>query len=172
MRQCDLVMGSSFQAQHAAMQCRDKGEQAARKWEQDQFCIFWSKMLFHVKHTVQVFPSRSIQLHGERKEIAFIPQSSFDLVTPDGTGTSGLLRVAMSKQLGRVALVSPGHGRVWAQRELCEAIAPPDLAEQSPCSWKATCPAPALWAGWVAQRAAKVLLAHGADGAARAMQQL
>lgn len=78
------------------------------------FAFFWSTTLFHVKHTAQAFLPHRIQLRGEGKEVAFLPQPSFDTAAPVGTRPSGCSGDAKAKQLGRVALAFPVHGGVWA----------------------------------------------------------
>lgn len=76
-------------------------------------------MLFHVKHIAQVFPSCCIQLHGKRKEIAFIPQSSFDMATPDSIGISGLLRGCNVKAVRKGGL---GLSQSWSRVGIARAM--------------------------------------------------
>lgn len=158
--------GRSLQAQCAVTQCKDKGHKhAARKWKQDQFRIFWSKTLFYIKHTVQMFPLHNIQLHGEGREAAFLPQSSFDMTTPVRTRCSGSLKGPYGK-----AVRKNGLGLFRAQWHVCVMRArwgcsiPLTFAEQPlvPRMWHAWVwlYTPDMW--WDAQCAAKVLLAHSA----------
>lgn len=68
---------------HSVPRCNAEireNEHAARKWV--GFAFSWSETLFRVKHTVRAFPSHCIQLHSKEKEVAFLPQSSFDMATP------------------------------------------------------------------------------------------
>lgn len=90
---CSPVMGRSLQAQRAMMCYGDMGQQEHSYKMEGVSVLHFSgvKHFFLWNVLCWCFLHQCNQLHDEGKEVAFLAQSSFDMVTPVGTRPLGLL---------------------------------------------------------------------------------